>query len=50
MHLHNHMNFITVWKLTDFALLVNQTVTLHPGRPDADHFMMYEYYDLGGEA
>jgi len=21
-------------------ILVDQTVTLHPGRPDADHFMM----------
>ena len=29
-------------------ILVNQTVPLHPGRPDADHFMMYEYYDWGG--
>jgi hypothetical protein len=29
-------------------ILVNQTVTLHPGTPDADHFMRYEYNDWGG--
>jgi hypothetical protein len=30
------------------TIQVNLTVTLHPGRPDRDHFMMYEYYDWVG--
>jgi len=28
-------------------ILVNQTVTFNPRRLDADHFIMYEYYDWG---